>query len=162
MFKSGTLKSLRTRERRGRSFLEKESEGRFLGLGWILGLAAFQFIWGGQYFTTCHEFLQKSYSDKALLLPWNFLSFRNLASHYISWTSKEMISLQELFCCVEVFFLLRILLRTLDMIVLENSSLGLRFSKKILLDLYTSLWLLECFIIVWFWLFKLPWWNPPF
>ena len=142
--------------------MEKVSEGRFLGLGWILGLAAFQFIWGSQYFTTCHEFLQKSCSDKVLLLPWNFLSLRNLASHYMSWTSKEMIFLQELFCCVEVFFLLRILLRTLDMIVLENSSLGLRFSKKILLDLYTSLWLLECFIIVWFWLFKLPWWNPPF
>ena len=142
--------------------MEKVSEGRFLGLGWILGLAAFQFIWGSQYFTTCHEFLQKSCSDKVLLLPWNFLYLRNLASHYMSWTSKEMIFLQELFCCVEVFFLLRILLRTLDMIVLENSSLGLRFSKKILLDLYTSLWLLECFIIVWFWLFKLPWWNPPF
>ena len=88
---------------------------------------------------------------KVALLPWNFLSFRNLAFYYMSWTSKEIIFLQKLHCCFEVFFLLRILLRTLDMVVIEESSLGLGFSKKKLTDLKMSLGLLECFIFVWIW-----------
>ena len=89
------------------------------------------------------------------MLPWNFLSFRNLASYYMSWTSKEIIFLQKLYCCFEVFFLLRILLRTLDMVVIEESSLGLGFSKKNLNDLKMSLGLLECLIFVWIWTFYL-------
>ena len=48
------------------------------------------------------------------------------------WTSKEMLVLQIMYCFFEVFFLLGILLRTLDMLVLEESFLGLSFSKKFL------------------------------
>ena len=33
------------------------------------------------------------------------------------------------YCCFEVSFLLGILLKTLDVVVLEESSLGLNFSK---------------------------------
>ena len=50
-----------------------------------------------------------------------------------------------LYCCFEVFFLLEILLRTLDMVVLEESFLGLCFSKKFLADLEMSSSLLKCF-----------------
>ena len=79
---------------------------------------------------------------------------RNLASHYMPWTSKEI--LQKLDSCFEVFFLLEILLRTLDMVVLEKFSLGLRFSKKFLADLKMSSGLLKCFVLVWFCKFCLP------
>ena len=48
------------------------------------------------------------------------------------WISKEILTLQKLYCCFEGFFLLEILLRTLDMAVLEEFALGLRFSKKFL------------------------------
>ena len=70
---------------------------------------------------------------KIVLLPLNFPYLRNLASHHMSGTSKEIISLQKVYHCVEVFFLLGILLRTLDIVVLEESSLGLSFSKKMCL-----------------------------
>ena len=65
---------------------------------------------GGQYLTTCHELLQKSQCDK-------------------------------FYCCLEIFFLLVIQLSTTchvdryDMVVLEESSLGLDFYKKFLADL---------------------------
>ena len=48
--------------------------------------------------------------------------------------SKEILALRRLCCCFKVFFLLGILLRTSDMVVLEESSLEL-YSKKILTDL---------------------------
>ena len=85
-----------------------------------------------------------------------FLSLRNLASHYILWTSKEIVSLEKFFRCFEVFFLLGILLRTLHMVVLEESSLELGFSKKILADCKVSLGLTEWFLFVWFCIFYLP------
>ena len=73
----------------------------------------------------------------------------------MSSTSRETISFQKLYCCFEVFFLLRIFLRTLDMAVIEESSFGLSFSKKHLADLKMSLRLLECFAFVWFYTFYL-------
>ena len=80
---------------------------------------------------------------KVVLLPWSFLSLRNLTSHYIPWTSKETLALQKLYCCFEVFILLEVLLRTLDMVGLEDSSLGLRFSKMFFTDLKMSTGLLK-------------------
>ena len=85
-----------------------------------------------------------------------FLSLRNLAPHYNSWTSKEILALQKLYCYFEGFYLLGILLRTWDMVVLEESSLVLSFSKNILSHLKMSSGLLECFVIVWFCIFCLP------
>ena len=154
----------------------------------ILGLGKFQFIWG--FSTSLHamNFYRNLSLTKVIFLPCNFHSLRNLASYYMSWTSKEIISLQKLYCCFEVFLLLEILLKTLDMVVLEESSLGLSFSKKFLADLKMSLGFLEWFAFVWFstfyllnilqkvlehfspssntgtnfctfWLFMLPWCN---
>ena len=68
---------------------------------------------GVQYLTTYHEILQNLCFTK-VLVPLNFLSLRNLASHYIPWISKEIVALQKLYFCFEVFFLLGFLLRTLD------------------------------------------------
>ena len=51
----------------------------------------------------------------------------------MSGTSKEIIPLQKVCYFVEVFFLLGILLRTLDIVVLGESYLGLSFSKKMCL-----------------------------
>ena len=56
--------------------------------------------------------------------------------------------------CFEVFFLLGILFRTLDMTVLEE--LALSFSKKFLVDLKIFLGLLLCFVFIWFCIFYLP------
>ena len=81
---------------------------------------------------------------------------RTLAPRYMPWTSKEILPLQKLYCCFEVFFLLEILLRTLNMVVLEESLLGLRLSKKFLADLKMSSGLLKCFVLVWFCMFCLP------
>ena len=90
------------------------------------------------------------------MLPWNFFSLRNLASNYMPWTSKEVLALQKFYCWFEVFFLLETLFRTSDMVVLEESSLGLRFSKKFLADLKMLSGSLKCFVIVWLCLFLLP------
>ena len=91
----------------------------------ILALGVFQFIywdWGGEVSTSLHA--MNSYRNlsltKVVLLPWNFLSLRNLASDYMSWTSQEIISLQKLYCFFKVLFLLRILLRTLGMVFLRS------------------------------------------
>ena len=73
----------------------------------------------------------------------NFLSHRNLAPHYMPWSSKEI--LQKLYCCFEDFFLL--FLSTLDMVVLQESSLVLSLSNKFLADLK---------LFVWFSIFCLP------
>ena len=107
--------------------------GTFLGLAWFKNFSTWRipFYLGGQYLTTAMNFYKNLSLIKVVLLPWNFLSLRNLASHYMSWSSKEIISLQKLYCCFEVVFLLKILLRTLDMVVTEESSLRLSFSKKI-------------------------------
>ena len=48
----------------------------------------------------------------------------------------------------KIFFLLGILLRTLDMVVLKEFSLGLHFSKKYLTELIMSSGLLEYFVSV--------------
>ena len=62
------------------------------------------------------------------------------------WSFKDILaSLQMLYCCFEVFFLLEILLKTLDMVVLEEYFLGLCFSKNFLADLEMSSSLLKCF-----------------
>ena len=71
----------------------------------------------------------------------------------LKWNSKEIISLQKLYCCFDVFLLLGVLLRNLDMVVLEKFSSGLGFSKKFWADLKVSLGLLECFESVWFCIF---------
>ena len=90
---------------------------------------------------------------KVVLLLLNFLALWNLASHYMTWTSKETLALQKLYCC----FLLEFLRRTLDMVVLEESFLGLRFSTKFLADfLKMSSGLLKCFVFVLFCIFFLP------
>ena len=51
----------------------------------------------------------------------------NLACYYMPKTSKKIIFLQALYYIFEVLFLLRILLRTLNMVALEEPSLGLSF-----------------------------------
>ena len=122
----------------------------------ILGLEGFQFIWGVSTLLHALNYYRNRSMTKVVLLPWNLLSLRNLASHYMSWTSKEMISLQKLYCCFKVLFLLRILLRTLDMVVLEESSLGLSFSKNFLADLKIFFMLLECYVFVSFCILYLP------
>ena len=53
------------------------------------------------------------------------------------------------------FFLLQILLETLDVTVLEESSLVQRISKTFLVDLKMSSKLMECFEFVWFCMFCL-------
>ena len=107
--------------------------GTFLGLAWFKNFSTrrIPFYLGGQYLTTAMNFYKNLSLIKVVLLRWNFLSLRNLASHYMSWSSKEIISLPKLYCCFEVVFLLKILLRALDMVVTEESSLKLSFSKKI-------------------------------
>ena len=71
----------------------------------------------------------------------------------MTWTSKEILALQKLYCC----FLLEFLRRTLDMVVLEECSLELRFSIKFLADfLKMSSGLLKCFVFVLFCIFFLP------
>ena len=47
------------------------------------------------------------------------------------------------------------LVKNLDVIVLEESSLVLRFSETFLVDLKMSSELMECFAFVWFWMFCL-------
>ena len=64
----------------------------------------------------------------------------------MSRTSKDILSLQKLYYFFDVLFLLRILLRTLDMVVLEDS----------LADLKLTLGLMEYFVFVWFCIFYLP------
>ena len=56
----------------------------------------------------------------------------------MSRTSKDILSLQKLYYFFDVLFLLRILLRTLDMVVLEDS----------LADLKLTLGLMEYFVFV--------------
>ena len=85
---------------------------------------------------------------KVVLLSWNFLSLQNLTPHYKPWTSKEIFAWRKLYYCFEVFFLLEILLRNLDMVVLEESSLVLSFSKKFLADLKMSSRLLSFCLIL--------------
>ena len=92
---------------------------------------------------------------KVVLLPC-ILSLRNLDSHYMPWTSKEILALQKLYCCFEIFFLLQILLRTVGMVVLEESNSGLHFSETFLVDLKMFSGLLKCFLFVWFCKFCLP------
>ena len=72
-----------------------------------------------------------------------FFSLRNLARHCTPWTSKEILAMQKLYYWFGVFFLLEILLRTLDVSLLKESCLVLRFPKM-------SSKLLECFSFVWF------------
>ena len=66
----------------------------------------------------------------------------------MSQTSNEIISLKKAYCFFEVLFLLRILLRTSAMVVLEESFLGIRFFKNFLADLKISLELLQYFMFV--------------
>ena len=84
----------------------------------ILALGGFLFNWGVSTSLHVIKFYRNLSQTKVVLLPWNFLTLRNLASYDMSRTSKEIISLQKLYCFFKVFLLLRILLRTLDMIVL--------------------------------------------
>ena len=63
-------------------------------------------------------------------------------------TFKKIIFLQKLYYFFEVLFLLRILLRALNMVALEEPSLGLSFYKNFLADLKSSLVLLEYYIFV--------------
>ena len=49
--------------------------------------------------------------------------------------SKTILALQRLYCCFKVFFQLGILLKTSDVVILEESSLGSIFLKKNLPDL---------------------------
>ena len=82
--------------------------------------------------------------------------YRNLsltiAPHYMPWTSKETLALEKLYCCFEVFFLLRILFTTLD----YGSFRSVLFGVKFLTDLKMPSGLLECFAFVWFCIFRLP------
>ena len=55
---------------------------------------------------------------------------------------------RKVYYCFEVFFLLEILLRNLDMVVLEESSLVVSFLKKFLADLIMSSVLLKCCLIL--------------
>ena len=59
----------------------------------------------------------------------------NLACYYMPKTLKKIIFLQKLYYFFEVLFLLRILLRALNMVALEEPSLGLSFYKNFLADL---------------------------
>ena len=61
---------------------------------------------------------------------------------------QRNLSLAKVVCCFEVLFLLGILLRNLDMVVLEESSLVLSYSKKFLADLKMPSGLLKCFVFV--------------
>ena len=102
----------------------------------------FQFIWGVSM--SLHSI---NFYRKVVLLSWNFLSLKNLTPHYKPWTSKEIFALRKLYYCFEVFFLLEILPRNLDMVVLEEFSLVLNFSK-FLADLKMSSGLLKCCLIL--------------
>ena len=106
-------------------------------------------LFGGGFSTWLHtmNFYRNLNLTKVVLFPWNFLSLKNLAPHDMPWTSKKILTLEKLYYCFEVFFLLEILLRTLDMVVLEGSSFGLRFSKKFLPDLKMSSGSRKCFYI---------------
>ena len=123
----------------------------------ILALRALQFIWGVSSSLHAMKFYRNLSVTKVVFLPSNFLI--NLASYYMSQTSKEIIFLQKLYCfffwgfvLFEVLYL-RILLRTLT-VVLEESSVGLSFHKYFLADLKMPLGLLEYFIFVWFCIFN--------
>ena len=72
----------------------------------------------------------------------------------MSQTSQEIIYLQKLYCFFKVLFLLRILLRTLDMVLLRV-FFTVKFLLVFLADLKISLGLLEYFIFVWFCIFYL-------
>ena len=115
-----------------------------------LGLEGFHFIWRIITSLSAMNFYTNFSLTKFVLLPWNFLSLRNLVLHNMSWTSKEIISLQKFYYCFKVFFLLGILIRILDMVVLKESFLGLSFSKKISLKktyLKMPLWVTGMFCI---------------
>ena len=90
---------------------------------------------GSQYLTTWYELLQNLSLTKIVLLAWNFLFLMNLACYYMPKTFKKIIFLQKLYYFFEVLFLLRILLRALNMVALEEPSLGLSFYKNFLVDL---------------------------
>ena len=116
----------------------------------ILALGGFQRV-----STSLHamNFYRNLSLTRVLLLPWNFLFLRNLASYYMSPTAKEFMSLQTLYCIFEILFLLQILLRTLDMVFLYDSSLILhilssKYLKKVLEDFSH---------FCTFWLFKFRW-----
>ena len=96
----------------------------------ILALRGFQFILAFSTSLQAMNFYRNLTLTKVALLSLNFLSLSNLAFYYMSQTSKEIISFQKLCCFFEVLFLLRILLWTLDMVVLGESSLGLSFYKN--------------------------------
>ena len=68
---------------------------------------------------------------------------------YISRSSQDIISLQKLYCFFKILILIRILLRTLDMVVLRSPLQGYVF-LNFLADLKISLELLEYFIYLFY------------
>ena len=84
----------------------------------ILALEGFQFIWGS---VPCYM----PWSSTEILVKGCIVAMKlfipgNLASYDMSRTSKKIISLQKLYCFFKVLFMLRILLETLDMVVLRS------------------------------------------
>ena len=75
-----------------------------IGMGLkIVVLEGSSLFWGGRR----REGSQHSmnFYRKVVLLSLNFLSLMNLASHYMPWTSKEILALQKMYFSVKkVFF----------------------------------------------------------
>ena len=86
----------------------------------ILALGEFQFIWRVSTSLHATKFYRNLIQTKVVLLPWKFLTLRDLAYYNMSRTSKKIISLQMLYCFFKFFFLLKTLLKNLDMVVLRS------------------------------------------
>ena len=59
----------------------------------VSGLNSSSLFWGVNASLHAMNFYRNLCLTKFVLLPWNFLSLRNLASHYMLRTSKEILIL---------------------------------------------------------------------
>ena len=91
--------------------------------------------------------MKKFSHEKVVWLLWSFLFLRNLVPHF----TPRNFSHGKVVLLLWRFFLSQILLSFLDVVVLEEeSSSVLRFSKTFLVDLKMSSELLECSAFAWF------------
>ena len=72
----------------------------------------------------------------------SFLFPGNLALQYTPWTTKDILAMDKLYCYFEGSFCYEFCLKV-DVVVLEESSLVLSFSKMFLVDLKMSTELLK-------------------
>ena len=106
LFKWVRLKGFRTRlrgKKKGSGIRELVQIFRIMMVLKISALGGFQFNWGVSTSLHVMKFYKNLSQKMVVLLPWNFLTPRNLASYDMSRTSKEIISLQKLYCFFKVF-----------------------------------------------------------